>query len=888
MPNQITTGVKITVDASDIQNKFTKSVDQLNSSLSKNQRALGLVYNEQGLLTNALGQTVEGLSQSAIKLGQYVDVLGNVRTYQGGFIDGLTKTQIELGQYADELGNVYNRFGELIGQTEKAKKAQEAEAQAAERAASANAESAKALRDSLSHTAEGVAKVAGQFAIFQQLLQQSGASSTAFGESVAKTANAISVASESFKTSMEFLNGLAEATKTVPALFASTAKAASAAAPAVATLGTEAAATGAAFSALGGPITLAISAVAALSAGLLAMKASEPNVVAVSDSFEDLEKKARRAGTTIRSLGDALKVGAFAGATSDIDAVKEQFEKAEADLQKANEDYRKAVERFNESRKYATGTTVTSGPDVKDYTAQAETNWKNAVAEYNEVAKKYVEAAREAQKTEEDKLKEQRDAYAELLKKAQQLGESENANLFRRQMDLLDGQIVDARKKQAEEAQREAREAEEKAKKDRETLLASVGVAEYLKKNEQATKSSVESVEAYRSKLDEWKKLAESGTLSASELSAAEKGLADDFRAALEKRIGTALVDGQAQTVDAFAELADALKAGAISQQQYDATKAQLEKKELDAIASRLGVSFEAPKTEDYSAKTKELAELLEQGKINQAQYNEATKQLKEKALDALGVREEQTPTSDYNKRLRELDDAYKKRIIEKKDRDRLENEARLQLAKTIGTSADALKEYEKRRASAEKAYADGLIDEAERDRRLNSATRKLEKARDDAAKKAELEQKKQGTRNALGVDSLMESLKSPLQKYRETLGEIADALKTHAINAREADALRERAADAYLQTLADDANALGADAPSAGKRNEIARSYSNGSEDLYLAQVRNAQSGYQSTIQETTAKIQQTAAESLQVANQSAYYLKELVDAVGVAPVWG
>jgi len=887
MPNQITTGVKITVDASDIQNKFTKSVDQLNASLSKNQRALGLVYNEQGLLTNALGQTVEGLSQSAIKLGQYVDELGNVRTYQGGFIDGLTKTQIELGQYADELGNVYNRFGELIGQTEKARKAQEAQAQATERAVSANAASAKALRDSLSHTAEGVAKVAGQFAIFQQLLQQSGASSTAFGESVAKTANAISVVSASFKTSMEFLNGLAEATKTVPALFVSTAKAAQAAAPAVATLGTEAAATGAAFSALGGPITLAISAVAALSAGLLAMKASEPNVVAVSDSFEELEKKARRAGTTIRSLGDALKVGAFSGATSDIDAVKEQFAKAEADLEKAKEDYQKAREAASQASA-AAGRYVGVSSVATDDLNQAEANWKNAVAEYNEVAKKYVEAAREAQKTEEDKLKEQRDAYAELLKKAQQLGESENVNLFRRQMNLLDGQIVDARKKQAEEAQREAREAEEKAKKDRETLLASVGVAEYLKKNEQATKSSVDSVEAYRTKLDEWKKLAEVGTLSASELSAAEKGLADDFRAALEKRIGTALVDGQEKTVDAFAELANALKAGAISQKQYDATKAALEKKELDAIASRLGVSFEAPKTDDYAAKTKELADLLEQGKINQQQYNEATKQLKEKALDALGVREEQTPTSDYNKRLRELDDAYKKGILEKKDRDRLENEARSQLAKTIGTSAEALKEYEKRRARAEKDYADGLIDEAERDRRLNSATRKLEKARDDAAKKAEFEQKKQGTRNALGVDSLMESLKSPLKKYRETLGEIADALKTHAINAREADALRERAADAYLQTLADDANALGADAPSGGKRNEIARSYSNNSEDLYLAQVRNAQSGYQSTIQETTAKIQQTAAESLNVANQSAYYLKELVDAVGVAPVWG
>ena len=887
MSNQITTGVKITVDASDIQNKFTKSVDQLNASLSKNQRALGLVYNEQGLLTNALGQTVEGLSQSAIKLGQYVDELGRVRTFQGGFIDGLSKTQIELGHYADELGNVYNRFGELIGQTEKARKAQEEEAKAAERAASANAASAKALRDSLSHTAEGISKVAGQFAIFQQLLQTSGASSTAFGDSVAKTANAISVATGSFKASMEFLNGLAEATRTVPALFASTATAAKVAAPAVATLGTEAAATGVAFSAMGGPITLAISAVAASTAGLLSMKASEPNVVKVSDSFEELEKKAKQAGTTIKSVNDALKVGAFADSSSELDAAKAKIEKAEADLKEANKKYQQAVERSNKANTYSGGMIYVK-PKKEDYTGKAEADWKNAVAEYNDVAAKYVAQAREAQKTEEDKLKEQRRAYSELLKKAEKLGKDKDADVFRRQIQMLDGKILEGRKKEAEEAQRKAKEIEEKAKKDREAFLSSVGVASYLKKNEEATKSSVESVEAYKSKLAEWSKLAEEGKLSASELSAAEKGLADDFRAALEKRIGTALVDGQEKTVDAFAELADALKAGAINQAQYDATKAALEKKELDAIASRLGVSFEAPQTDDYASKTKELADLLEQGKITQEQYNEATKQLKDKARDALGVGEEQTTTSAYNKRLRELDDAYRKGIIEKKDRDRLENEAKTQLAKTVGASAEALKEYEKRRAKAEKDYADGLIDEAERDRRLKNATRKLEKARDDAAKKAELEQKKQGTRNALGVDSLMESLKSPLQKYRETLGEIADALKTHAINAREADALRERAADAYLQTLADDANALGASAPSGGKRNEIARSYSNGSEDLYLAQVRNAQSGYQSTIQETTAKIQQTAAESLNVANQSAYYLKELVDAVGVAPVWG
>ena len=59
---QTTTGVKITVDTSDIDIKFLKSVDQLNAGHSRTQKRLGLVYNEEGLLTNALGHTVEGLT----------------------------------------------------------------------------------------------------------------------------------------------------------------------------------------------------------------------------------------------------------------------------------------------------------------------------------------------------------------------------------------------------------------------------------------------------------------------------------------------------------------------------------------------------------------------------------------------------------------------------------------------------------------------------------------------------------------------------------------------------------------------------------------------------------------------------------------------------------
>ena len=122
------TGVKITVDTSELDIKFTKSIEKLNASLSKSQKALGLFYNDQGLLSNKLGQCVEGLSQQQIKLGQYVDELGNVRTMQGGFTEGLSKTQLALGMYADEVGNVYDITGKLVGQTDKAAKKLEKEA----------------------------------------------------------------------------------------------------------------------------------------------------------------------------------------------------------------------------------------------------------------------------------------------------------------------------------------------------------------------------------------------------------------------------------------------------------------------------------------------------------------------------------------------------------------------------------------------------------------------------------------------------------------------------------------------------------------------------------------------------------------------------------------
>ncbi len=80
----LSSGVKITVDASDIDVKFTKSIEQLNASLTKSQRALRLQYDEQGRLNDALGRCVEGLSLYQQKLGMWVDEAG--RAYDCGRI----------------------------------------------------------------------------------------------------------------------------------------------------------------------------------------------------------------------------------------------------------------------------------------------------------------------------------------------------------------------------------------------------------------------------------------------------------------------------------------------------------------------------------------------------------------------------------------------------------------------------------------------------------------------------------------------------------------------------------------------------------------------------------------------------------------------------------
>ena len=97
--------------------KLTSNSIGFTGELSKVQKSLGLLRNENGLLVNSQGKLVEGLSNAKIGLGQYLDENGRLYDSQGRIIDGLSATKVALGMYKDELGNVYNRQGQLISQS---------------------------------------------------------------------------------------------------------------------------------------------------------------------------------------------------------------------------------------------------------------------------------------------------------------------------------------------------------------------------------------------------------------------------------------------------------------------------------------------------------------------------------------------------------------------------------------------------------------------------------------------------------------------------------------------------------------------------------------------------------------------------------------------------
>ena len=135
-------GQTVSVNNQNFDVKFNKTIQQLAAGLTKAQRVLGLFYNKNQQLSDAMGRCVECLSLWQFKLGMWTDETGKARTIAGGFTEGLSRAELELGYFADELGVVYNRQGDFIRKTKEAIQAENEQIKSTER-------SREALSDAL-------------------------------------------------------------------------------------------------------------------------------------------------------------------------------------------------------------------------------------------------------------------------------------------------------------------------------------------------------------------------------------------------------------------------------------------------------------------------------------------------------------------------------------------------------------------------------------------------------------------------------------------------------------------------------------------------------------------------------------------------------------------
>ena len=948
------TGVKITVDTSDIDIKFLKSVDQLNAGLTRTQKRLGLVYNEQGLLTNALGQTVEGLTTSQIKLGQYVDELGNVRTFQDGYTEGLSKTQLALGMYADELGNVYNATGELIGRTDKAAKALEKEAAQAAKQAAAELE---ALRKAADETADKLDEIGKGIETATQQLGGLGANLRKLGDSLHNdTIKKAGTLIDTLLAARAAAVNIRSLSQSITGLAAQLLKAK-----------TAAEALEVVSKSLGGRLALVLAAYEAFKWAINKIDPL-PQIQPISEEFKKIEENARRAGNEIKDFNDVLKNGVFP--SSPVDELKKTIAdvtEAKKELDKAKQE-RAEVEALGYTGLIAAGAaTGASGGAVaggvgaipgaiiggtagaitagyidaraEKHVEAAENEYKNVMAEANGVVQKYVQTAIENSKTAAEKLEEEKEAYEFTL------GLQKEAGAEAEVQAALEKQIADIDKKIAEAKEQE-----------RQSALQAAGMKEYIDAAAKEQAKSAPTIEEFNKTLEAWKERVKAGDATQEEYNKAlgqkQKEIAaqlaetygidyapenkiDDSNAEsdLKKRLEAGEIDEAqysallaalkkkraAQLEKELAEESDAatvaerwreaLEAGRIAQADYDAkiksldaAAAQKLEEDRAALQNQLGVSFEPPTSalDSFSANAASLDEAFAKGIVSQDEYNAAMDQLKEKAKEAFPTLEalKQPDAAATIQEFREgAGEILKGDEISKELEQSLATvQADIdQLTANGGTlndeSLEALRRYNDSIKQAAEAYEKGVLDKEEYDALLGEASAglaaSLEKQKKEVEASAEKEaearrQEKEKQRSELGIDSLLEEMKSPLDKYRETMDKIAQAAEDGTINDKEQRLLESKAQEDYWSRM-DELSATAEKGAEKLDKLELGKSSAKGSESLYLAMVKQSTSGFQNRIQATTARIADMQSQSLREAQYMNQYLSAIAESGGM-----
>ena len=409
----------------------------------------------------------------------------------------------------------------------------------------------------------------------------------------------------------------------------------------------------------------------------------------------------------------------------------------------------------------------------------------------------------------------------------------------------------------------------------------------------------------------------ETATKTAAQELATAQGLDLDAAEKLKKQ--------QKTTAEKLKEWADKLAAGEVTQEQYNKAAAALAQATLDRVKQlekETGVTVEGTQTEQEKPTNpiaRQLQEnqekwrkLLEAGEITQEQYNKAAQGLADQAKKAYEDSktendEKKKAEKAYQARLKELAELFAAGVIDEKERQRQEREARktrdeAQKANDPAAQAAAQnaqsalsslrQQYQETKEentwqTALKAQLDAVIEAHKKGLATQAEVHeaemlyaKIKKKRTQQEEAEAQRAARDAARSELGVDSIMESLKTPLQKFNETIAKLNDAAGFLSM---------EEYAAVYQKAIKDfqDANKTALDSgggAGGGKAEKMkaGASMTAGSDTFYKALVESMSPGnYETTMKETTKRIFDATTHGNTLAQEGNAYLLQMAQAM-------
>lgn len=397
--------------------------------------------------------------------------------------------------------------------------------------------------------------------------------------------------------------------------------------------------------------------------------------------------------------------------------------------------------------------------------------------------------------------------------------------------------------------------------------------------------------------LDALKKALDARVISEDEYTAAlrnmQKTAAQELASAqgLDLDAADKLAREQRTTADLLQEWVDKLAKGDISQEDYNKAASELARltsERVKQLERETGVSVAGEsKTTPQSAIVRQLQEsqekwrqALDRGDVTQEQYNAAVAGLAQQARDEY-ARTKTTndakakASQEYERRVKELAELAKAGVIDQKELRAQEREAQkkrndaIKAASTDPAAQSALASLrqqaddQKRQKSWRdelKAQVDAVKDAHIKGLATQAEVREAERLYSQVVKqrtRKEQAEAQRATRDAarqeLGVDSIMESLKTPLQKFNETIAKLNDAAGYLSF---------DEYAAVYQKALKDFSDASeGVKDATRGESDKGTRtagaSITAGSDAYYKALVNSlAPTGYETTMKDTTRRI--------------------------------